>query len=63
MQQQSKELSFEKALQILVDGVQIAQKRGAYSLQESSIVYQAILKIQENVIKKAPKPQEKVEEM
>lgn len=59
--QQPKELTFETSLQVLVDAVQVAQKRGAYSLQESSTLYQAILKIQEEFNK--PKTEQKVEEM
>lgn len=62
-QQQPKELTFETSLQVLVDAVQVAQKRGAYSLQESSTLYQAILKIQEEFNKNVPKTEEKVEEM
>lgn len=53
--------TFDEALQLLVDAVQLAQKRGAYSLQESSLVYFGILKIQEELAK--PKTEQKVEEI
>ena len=56
--------TFEQALQLLVDAVQVAQKRGAYSLQESSLVYTSILKIQEELAKPAQAPQQqKIEEI
>lgn len=62
--QQPQELTFESSLQLIVDGVQVAQKRGAFSLQESSSLYQAILKIQEELQKQnPPKPEEKVEQI
>lgn len=52
--------TFEQSLQLLLDGVQIAQKRGAYNLQESALLYKAILKVQEQFSKKV---EEKVEEI
>lgn len=47
MQQEQTKLTFEQSLQTLIDGVLIAQKRGSYTLQESSIMYQAVLTIQQ----------------
>lgn len=60
-QQPEKVETFPQALQLLVDGVQVAQKRGAFSLQESALIYQAIVKIQEETVKKGQ--QQKVEEI
>jgi len=60
--------SFPQALQLLVDGVQVAQKRGAYSLEESAMLFKGIsfLKTQaEQSQKQAESKQklEKIEEM
>jgi len=61
--------TFPQALQLLVDGVQVAQKRGAYSLEESAMLFQGItfLKTQaaqaEQKAAAAPSKLEKIEEM
>jgi len=60
--------TFPQALQLLVDGVQVAQKRGAYSLEESAMLFKGIsfLKTQaEQSQKQAESKQklEKIEEM
>ena len=69
-QQEVKVTTFPQALQLLVDGVQVAQKRGAYSLEESSMLFQGItfLKQQAEQSQKAaadaaPSKLEKIEEM
>jgi len=65
--QEQKVTTFPQALQLLVDGVQVAQKRGAYSLEESAMLFQGItfLKAQAEQSQKAAAPQklEKIEEM
>lgn len=69
-QQEQKVTTFPQAMQLLVDGVQVAQKRGAYSLEESAMLFQGItfLKQQAEQSQKAakaaePKKLEKIEEM
>ena len=66
--QEQKVTTFSQAMQLLVDGVQVAQKRGAYSLEESAMLFQGItfLKQQAEQSQKAaeaPKKLEKIEEM
>jgi hypothetical protein len=60
--------TFPQALQLLVDGVQVAQKRGAYSLQESSMLFKGISFLQkqaaqESQAQQSQKKLEKIEEM
>ena len=69
-EQEQKVTTFPQAMQMLVDGVNVAQKRGAYSLEESSLLFQAMtflrtnLKQQQSEQKPEQKqPLEKIEEM
>ena len=69
-QQEQKVTTFPQAMQMLVDGVNVAQKRGAYSLEESALLFQAMtflrtnLKQQQSEQKPEQKqPLEKIEEM
>jgi hypothetical protein len=41
-QQVTQVTTFPQALQLLVDGVQVAQKRGAYSLEEAAMLLQGM---------------------
>lgn len=50
--EQQKELTLETGINILISGIELAQKRGAYTLQESTALYNSILKIKELVEKK-----------
>jgi len=69
MQQPS---TFTESMNLLIQVIELAQKRGAYSLQESSIVFQTIQNVNSNPDVQAllvkdkqaePKTEEKVEEM
>jgi len=70
-QQPTEITTFPQALQLLVDGVQVAQKRGAYSLEESSMLFKGITflkaqaeQAQAQQAQAAPKQKlEKIEEM
>ena len=67
-QQEQKVTTFPQALQLLVDGVQVAQKRGAYSLEESAMLFQGIQFLKQHAEKaaaaqKEKQPLEKIEEM
>ena len=65
-QQQQEVTTFPQALQLLVDGVQVAQKRGAYSLEEAAMLLQGMnfLKKQAASSSAAPASKlEKIEEM
>lgn len=57
--QENKVQNFQQALQLLLDAVNLAQKRGAFNLQESSLIYESIVKIQETY---KPKPLDNIEE-
>ena len=66
-QQAQSVTTFPQALQLLVDGVQVAQKRGAYSLEESSMLFQGITFLKQQA-EQSQKQQEsskleKIEEM
>ena len=45
---ENKELSFNDAVDVLLQAAQIAQQKGAFSLQNASMVYQAMNKIQDS---------------
>ena len=63
-QQPTEITTFPQALQLLVDGVQVAQKRGAYSLEESSLLFQAVQFLKKSVEEGQQKQKlEKIEEM
>ena len=68
-QQEQKVTTFPQAMQMLVDGVNVAQKRGAYSLEESALLFQAMtflknnLKQQQQQQPEQKQPLEKIEEM
>jgi hypothetical protein len=66
-QQPTEITSFPQAMQLLVDGIQIAQKRGAYSLEESALLFKGIqfLKKSSEEAQKAANSDklEKIEEM
>ena len=69
-EQEQKVTTFPQALQMLVDGVQVAQKRGAYKLEESSMLYQAMNFLrstsqqqQTQQTQQQKKPLERVEEL
>lgn len=55
---QNKELTFEQSLQVIMDGVNIAQRRGTYSFEESTIIGKALQVIAQ---KFKVKKEEKVE--
>lgn len=48
-------LDLNSSLNILIQGVQIAQKAGLYNFQDSASIYQAIHSIQALAKKQAPK--------
>jgi|TARA_B100001971_G_scaffold142259_1_gene131444 hypothetical protein len=65
-QQEQKVTTFPQAMQMLVDGVNVAQKRGAYSLEESALLFQAMTFLRTNLKQQQPEqkqPLEKIEEM
>lgn len=64
-QQERKMTTFPQAMQMLVDGVNVAQKRGAYSLEESALLFQAMtfLKTHSKEQSEQKQPLEKIEEM
>jgi len=55
--------SYPQAMQLLVDGIHVAQKRGAYSLEESSLLFQGIKFLKKSTQEVQSKKLEKVEEM
>jgi hypothetical protein len=70
--QEQKVTTFPQAMQLLVDGVQVAQKRGAYSLEESAMLFQGITFLKQQAeaqqaeaqkTAESPKKLEKIEEM
>ena len=65
--QQQQVTTFPQAMQLLVDGVQVAQKRGAYSLEESAMLFKGITFLKEQAEQAAQKAEsqklEKIEEM
>ena len=69
-QQEQKVTTFPQAMQLLVDGVQVAQKRGAYSLEEAAMLLQGINFLKQQAKESASTPAastpaklEKIEEM
>ena len=65
-EQEQKVTTFPQAMQMLVDGVNVAQKRGAYSLEESALLFQAMTFLRTNLKQQQPEqkqPLEKIEEM
>ena len=66
-QQPQEVTTFPQALQLLVDGVQVAQKRGAYSLEEAAMLLQGMNFLKKQAASAAPSSPasklEKIEEM
>lgn len=71
-QQEQKVTTFPQAMQMLVDGVNVAQKRGSYSLEESALLFQAMTFLRTNLQQQKTEqteqteqkqPLEKIEEM
>ena len=56
---------FINALNTVLTGVQMGQKRGVYSLEESAIIYESVKKIQsafESIPQQPPEPEPVVKE-
>lgn len=70
-QQEQKVTTFPQAMQMLVDGVNVAQKRGAYSLEESALLFQSMTFLKTSLKQQSEQkqqteqkqPLEKIEEM
>ena len=62
-QEEQKITTFSQALQLLVDGIQVAQKRGSYSLEESAMLFKAIQFLKQVKTQKKPLELEKIEEI
>mgnify|MGYP000633915125 CR=1 FL=1 len=54
MEQKPQELTLETAINVLISGIELAQKQGSYTLQESSALYNTIMKMKELLEKKEP---------
>ena len=62
-QEEQKITTFSQALQLLVDGIHVAQKRGSYSLEESAMLFKAIQFLKQVKTQKKPLELEKIEEI
>lgn len=45
MDSDDKKLTIQKSLELLIEGVKLAQSKGVYQFKESAILYQALLVI------------------
>jgi hypothetical protein len=50
--EQQKQPKLEDYINVLINSIELAQKRGAYTLQESSLIYNSIIKMKETLEKK-----------
>jgi hypothetical protein len=57
MENEKQEVTLESIINILINGIELAQKRGAYSLQESTALYNTIMNMKE-LFEKKNKPKE-----
>jgi hypothetical protein len=62
MDQQKEEVTIGSLINNMISGIELAQKRGAYSLQESTALYTTILKLKEVIETPKEETQEKPQE-